>query len=136
MRHDRGVRPRSHVPGFRRGVASGTAMKPRALAAFALLPLLALAAGCATPIGVTRADTQARYRDLTRSALSTGEPSAGSEIVLRRMGLEARYDDDPVATLAELRGTGRDLTQDRLFALAELSFMYAEHAGAPEHYLA
>ncbi len=111
-------------------------MRPRALAALALLTLLALAAGCATPIGVTRADTQARYRDLTRSALSTGEPSAGSEIVLRRLGLEARYGDDPVATLAELRGTGRDLTQDHLFALAELSFLYAEQAGAPEHYLA
>ena len=109
----------------------------RALAAAGgLLAVLVLAGACATPIGVTRADTQAAYRDLARSVLSTGEMSAGSEIVLRREGLAARYDADPVATLAALRGTGRDLSQDRLFALAELSFLYAEQAGDPAYYLA
>jgi len=111
-------------------------IRPRALAAAAVLAMLALSAACATPIGVTRADTQAGYREMTRSVLSTGEPSAGSEIVLRRLGLAERYDADPVATLATLRGTGTDLSQDRLFALAELSFLYAEHAGLPEYYLA
>ena len=107
----------------------------RALAAAGgLLAVLVLAGACATPIGVTRADTQAAYRDLARSVLSTGETSAGSEIVLRREGLAARYDADPVATLAALRGTGRDLSQDRLFALAELSFLYARAGGRPRTY--
>ena len=129
------IRPRSYVRDGRRGVASGP-MRSRALAASALLAMLVLAAACATPIGVTLADTQSAYRDMTRSVLSTGEPSASSEIELRRLGLAERYDDDPVATLAELRGNGRDLTQDRLFALAELSFVYAEQTGAPEYYLA
>ncbi len=111
-------------------------IRSRALAAAAVLAMLALFAACATPIGVTRADTQAGYREMTRSVMSTGEPSAGSEIVLRRLGLAERYDADPVATLATLRGTGTDLSQDRLFALAELSFLYAEDAGLPEYYLA
>ena len=116
---------------------SDASTRLRALAAAgALLAVLVLAGACATPIGVTRADTQAVYRDLARSVLSTGEMSAGSEIVLRREGLAARYDADPVATLAALRGTGRDLSQDRLFALAELSFLYAEQAGDPAYYLA
>jgi pimeloyl-ACP methyl ester carboxylesterase len=101
-----------------------------------LFALLILAGACATPIGVTRADTQAAYRELTRSALSTGKPSAGSEIVLRRNGLAVRYEDDPAGTLKTLRGSGTDLSQDRLFALAELSFLYAEQSALPEYYLA
>ena len=110
-------------------------MKPRALALVALLAVLGLAA-CATPIGVTRADTQTVYRDLTRSVLSGGELSEYSEIVLRRNGLAEHYNDDPVATLATLRGTGRNLLLDRVFALSELSFRYAEESGGPEYYLA
>jgi pimeloyl-ACP methyl ester carboxylesterase len=110
-------------------------VKPRALALVALLAVLGLAA-CATPIGVTRADTQVVYRDLTRSVLSGGELSEYSEIVLRRNGLTQRYDDDPVGTLAFMRGNGRDINLDRLFALAELSFLYAERERSPEYYLA
>ena len=41
----------------------------RALAAAAVLAVLVLAGACATPIGVTRADTQAAYRD-SRGACS------------------------------------------------------------------
>src|SRR6267142_3356761 len=111
-------------------------LRQRALAAVALLAVLATAAACATPIGVTRVGTQTVYRDLVRNVLSTGDPSSNSEIVLRRLGLAERYDDDPVATLKELRGDGRDLSQDRLFALSELSFRYAEESGLPEYYLA
>ena len=110
-------------------------MSSRALAAAALVAVLGLAA-CATPIGVTRADTQTVYRDLMRSVLSTGELSEYSEIVLRRNGLAQRYDDDPVATMAQMRGNGRDLSLDRLFALSELSFLYAERERSPEYYLA
>jgi len=110
-------------------------VRRRTLATLALLAVLGLAA-CATPIGVTRADTQSVYRDLMRSVLSTGELSESSEIVLRRNGLVQRYDDDPAGTLAFLRGQGRDLSLDRLFALSELSFRYAERERSPEYYLA
>lgn len=111
-------------------------MTRQASTAAALLAVAALAAACVTPIGVTRTDTQTAYRELTRSALATGERSAESDWVLRRNGLAERFDSDPAATLMALRGDGTALDLDRLFALAELSFVYAEQVGAPEHYLA
>ncbi len=98
--------------------------------------LLLLVSACATPIGVARVDTQSVYRSLTASELSTGQPSATTEQVLVRTGLAQRFHDDPEATLAALRGTGVDLSRDRLFALAELSFVHAEDTRQPEYYLA
>ena len=111
-------------------------MTRRAQSLLALLAVVVLGAACATPIGVTRADTQAVYREITRSVLSAGELSEFSEIVLRRNGLAQRYEDDPVGTMAFLRGNGRDINLDRLFALSELSFLYAERQRSPEYYLA
>jgi pimeloyl-ACP methyl ester carboxylesterase len=102
-----------------------------------LLPcLLLLLNACATPIGVTRVDTQSVYRSLTASVLSTGRPSAATEQVLVRTGLAQQFHSDPEATLAALRGTGVDLGRDHLFALAELSFVHAEDTHKSEYYLA
>jgi Protein of unknown function (DUF2950)/Alpha/beta hydrolase family len=101
-----------------------------------LIGVLGLVSACATPVGVTKGDTQTMYHTLTRSVLSAGKPSAATEQMLRRLGLAERFADDPVATLALLRGTGTDLDQDRLFALAELSFFHAEQKHKPDHYLA
>ena len=98
--------------------------------------LLLLVSACATPIGVARVDTQSVYRSLTASELSAGRPSATTEQVLVRTGLAQRFHDDPEAALAALRGTGVDLSRDRLFALAELSFVHAEDTRQPEYYLA
>jgi pimeloyl-ACP methyl ester carboxylesterase len=101
-----------------------------------VLGALLLGSACATPVGVTRGDTQAVYHTLTRSVLSTGKPSALTEQALRRVGLAERFEDDPEATLALLRGKGTDLGHDRVFALAELSFLYAERSHRQEFYLA
>jgi pimeloyl-ACP methyl ester carboxylesterase len=98
--------------------------------------LLLLVSACATPIGVTRVDTQEVYHSLTASVLSTGQPSAPTAQVLVRTGLAQRFHDDPEGTLAALRGTGVDLSRDRLFALAEISFVHAENARQPAYYLA
>ena len=98
--------------------------------------LLLLVSACATPIGVARVDTQSVYRSLTASALTSGRPSLATEQVLVRSGLSQQFHDDPEATLAALRGTGAGLSQDRLFALAELSFLHAEATHKPEYYLA
>jgi pimeloyl-ACP methyl ester carboxylesterase len=68
--------------------------------------------------------------------LSSGRPSLATEQVLVRTGLAQRFENDPEATLAALRGTGTDLSQDRLFALAELSFVHADATHKPEYYLA
>ena len=98
--------------------------------------LLLLVSACATPIGVARVDTQSVYRSLTASVLSTGQPSAATEQVLVRTGLAQQFQNDPEATLKALRGTGVGLSRDRLFALAELSFVHAEDIQKPAYYLA
>jgi pimeloyl-ACP methyl ester carboxylesterase len=85
---------------------------------------------------VDKGDTQTVYRTLTRSVLSAGNPSAATENTLQRLGLADRFADDPTATLDQLRGSGTNLSRDRLFALAELSFLHAERTKKREHYLA
>jgi pimeloyl-ACP methyl ester carboxylesterase len=116
--------------------AQGTTTMQRSLRLLLLAWLLLLVSACATPIGVTRVDTQEVYRSLTTSVLSTGQPSAPTVQVLIRTGLAQRFHDDPEGTLAALRGTGVDLSRDRLFALAELAFVHAEEARQPQYYLA
>ncbi len=103
-------------------------VQPRGRLEMATAALLALlVAGCATPIGVRRVSEQAVYRQLTASAVSTDEPSAASEQFLQRLALRDAYDAQPAWTLAELRsGLGRLDEHDRLFVLAELSFLHAE----------
>jgi pimeloyl-ACP methyl ester carboxylesterase len=97
---------------------------------------LALAAACATPIGVNRVEHAAVYRTFTRSALAGSEPSLFTTQLLLRRGLARRFDAEPAAVIAELRGTGADLSPDLMFVLAELSFLHGERADRPEHHLA
>jgi hypothetical protein len=101
-----------------------------------LLGVLLLACACATPIGVKRVDTQTVYRSLTANVLSTGEPGSYSYQLLRRLGLVERFDQDPQAVLAALRGPGTGLSREYLFVLAELSFFHAEQSQQLEYYLA
>jgi len=95
------------------------------------------ASGCATPVGVTRVDEQAAHRELNASILSTGKPSAYSTQLLERKALGERFDQDPERVLAELNsGLGWPDERDRLFALSELSFSYAEASRNQSYYLA
>jgi pimeloyl-ACP methyl ester carboxylesterase len=105
---------------------------------FALLTSLTLTlAGCATPIGVVRGSTQDVHRELTANVLSAGRPSEWSRQVLHRDNLFDRFDDEPAAALADLHSRlQRSSTPDRLFALAELSFLHGEMSGRREYYLA
>jgi pimeloyl-ACP methyl ester carboxylesterase len=102
-----------------------------------LLPLALLLAGCATPVGVDRASPREVQRELTRSALTSGRPSAPTRELLTRLDLYGLFERDPDAAIAALHAdlapTG-DL--DRLFALAELSFLAAEADGRRDHALA
>jgi len=97
---------------------------------------LLLAAGCATPIGVSPGRDQAVYRELTASVLSNGKLSPPTEQMLLRRGLHQRFAEDPEGVLSELRGSGNDLTEDDHAALAELCFFYAEKSGKQDYYLA
>src|SRR5262245_33786524 len=97
------------------------------LAFTALLLVVIWTAGCATAVGVQRVDTGEAHRLLTANALSSGTPSAHSLQVLSRLDLVEQFEDEPEAALAALHAgflpTGEE---DRLFALAELSFLHAE----------
>jgi len=101
-----------------------------------LSAVLLLACACATPVGVNRVDTQAMYRDLTANVLSTGAPGPYSQQLLSRLGLTERFDEEPAAVLAGLRGPGVGLDREYLFVLAELSFFHAQKSAQREYYLA
>jgi pimeloyl-ACP methyl ester carboxylesterase len=108
--------------------------KARALPA--LIGVLLLAGACATPIGVSLSGPKEIHRAVTRSVLTNGQPSAATEQFLHRLGLAERFDKDPAGALEQLRGQGTGLSRDRLFALAELSFIYAQQENRQDHYLA
>ena len=99
--------------------------------------VLSLLAGCATPIGVKRIPPEEANRQLTASVLTTGKPGATAQEFLYRLNLSEKYRADPANTINELHaGLGQADESHRLFALAELSFDYAEHGGARSYYLA
>jgi pimeloyl-ACP methyl ester carboxylesterase len=104
----------------------------------AILAFIVLSAsGCATPVGVKRLDEQAAHRELNANILSTGKPSDYSTQILERSALTERFKSDPPSVLAELNsGLGKPDERDRLFALSELSFAYAEDSGNQSYYLA
>jgi pimeloyl-ACP methyl ester carboxylesterase len=99
---------------------------------------LATLTACATPVGVARENPKMLYRSLTRSALSDDRPSAFTEQLLRRRGLEERYEQEPEKLLDELHRTqtSHDRDHDRLFALAELYFLHGGRTQKRECYLA
>jgi pimeloyl-ACP methyl ester carboxylesterase len=104
----------------------------------ALLVALALAvSACATPVGVVRGTTEQVHLELTGNVLSVGRPSEWSTQVLHRNDLFDAFEKDQAAALAELhRRLQQRVTVERLFALAELSFLHAQESGKREYYLA
>ncbi|WP_086132983.1 alpha/beta fold hydrolase [Methylocaldum sp. RMAD-M] len=102
-----------------------------------LAGLALVLSGCATPVGVRHVDIQTAYRIHTESALSAEQPSEPSKMVLRRLGLLDRFGAEPAAVLAELhRGLNPSGDDDRLFALAELSFLHADRTNDRAYFLA
>ncbi|MGA9723190.1 MAG: hypothetical protein WBQ86_12095 [Candidatus Binatus sp.] len=103
----------------------------------ALIFVVLFAGGCATPVGVTRLNEQAAHRELNANILSVGKLSDYSTQLLERSALTDRFKNDPQTVLAELNsGLGKPDERDRLFALSELSFAYAEDSGNQSYYLA
>jgi len=92
---------------------------------------------CATPIGVNYVDRSVAYHSLTANVLSTEKPSSFSARELMNRNLYQRFDEDPVGALAELHaGLAPEGDEDRIFALSELSFFYAQNSGDRSYYLA
>jgi len=102
-----------------------------------LAGLLVLASACATPVGVRVIGSQQAQRSLTTNVLTRDEPSAPTTQVLTRLALLERFADQPADALAELQAhLAPEGDEDRLFALAELSFLYADQGGPHSYYLA
>lgn len=96
-----------------------------------------LAAGCATPVGVRRASERHIYETLTANALSTDEASVSSRQVALRLGLSEQLREDPESGLAELHArTLEEMDGDRLFALAEYSFIHARRVRSRAYFVA
>ena len=101
-----------------------------------LVVLLTMTGACATPVGVTREDPKVVYRTLSQSALSADAPSAFTEQLLGRRGLDEAFEKDPEALLSDLHRTRTNRDSDRLFALAELSFIHGREGKKREYLLA
>lgn len=95
-----------------------------------------IATGCSNPVSVKHVDIQTAYSLRTESALSVGMPSEASKMLLRRHGMLDRFEIEPDLVLAELHANLKPDDEDRLFALAELSFLYAERTSDRAYYLA
>jgi hypothetical protein len=105
--------------------------------ALALLLLLLTACATGSPVGVTRDDPRNVQRELTESALTGSRPSARTRELLTRLGLRQRFERDPDGALADLRaGLAPTGDSERLFALAELSFLRNQQTSRPGDALA
>jgi pimeloyl-ACP methyl ester carboxylesterase len=108
----------------------------RITCAFFLTAVLALS-GCATPVGVRPLDSQEANRRLTETVLSDAKLSAPTLQILNRAGLEKQFQSEPAEVITALHQalpTAREA--DRLFALAELSFLHAAKSGDRSYFLA
>ena len=126
------------IDNMKHGVARLKQSSRHSVARVILITCIALsAAGCVTPIGVTRVDPRTAQFDLTANALNTDRPSSFSTRQLLNLGLDELYENNPQEALAKLHKT---LTptgdEDLIFALAELSFLHAEHGGDRSYYFA
>src|SRR5688572_1673754 len=104
------------------------------IAAFAVA---CLAAGCATPIGVNHVDRRVAYHSLTANAISAERASSFSSRELINSNLYQEFVDNPQKALADLHaGLAAKGDEDRIFALAELSFLHGQNSGERSYYLA
>jgi hypothetical protein len=103
-----------------------------------LIALVALvASGCATPIGVRYVEPRVAYHSLTANVLSAERPSSFSARELMNLNLYERFEEEPEKALAEMHsGLASKGDEDRVFALAELSFVHAQNSGERSYYLA
>ncbi|HEY8515566.1 MAG TPA: alpha/beta hydrolase [Candidatus Binatia bacterium] len=103
-----------------------------------LLVCCSTIAGCGTPVGVKRMDPTTVQRELQRSILTSDTLSAPTRNTLYRYDLVELWEDDPAATIAALhevlaRGEAR---RNDVYALAELSFAYADRKNDPAYHRA
>ena len=92
--------------------------------------------GCATPVGVRHLNQQEAYQNLTASVLSGDTLSAPTMQILNRSGLAAQFNSEPNQVIATIHSGLPTVNEaDRLFALAELSFLHASNSGDTAFFL-
>jgi pimeloyl-ACP methyl ester carboxylesterase len=110
---------------------------PQGVVFITAVAFLCFAAGCATPIGVNHVDRAVAYQSLTANAISAGRSSSFSTRELINSNLYQEFEDNPQKALADLHsGLAPNGDEDRIFALAELSFLHAQNSGERSYYLA
>ena len=110
---------------------------PQEIVFITAVAFLCFAAGCATPIGVNHVDRAVAYHSLTANAISAERASSFSARVLINSNLYREFEDNPPKALADLHsGLAPKGDEDRIFALAELSFLHAQNSGERSYYLA
>src|SRR3569832_122178 len=103
-----------------------------------LLAGILLTGGCAGPISIERVDNATVHQELTRNVLSAHTLSGQTRNVLRQWDLTERFQERPEYAIADLHAAvaeGRGQANE-VFALAEMSFLYAEEHGKRPYYLA
>ena len=110
---------------------------PQEIVVLTAVVLLCFAAGCATPIGVNHVDRTVAYQSFTANAISGERASSFSARELINSNLYQEFEDNPEKALADLHaGLASKGDEDRIFALAELSFLHAQNSGDRSYYLA
>ena len=114
------------------------AYRLRLLLVCLLFSTLFLISGCAsTPVGVQKLDPKRVQRKLTTNVLTTGKLSAPSEHILNRFGLASEFKRKPENVILKIHnGLAGVPASDRLYALAELSFLFADKSKDRSYYLA
>ena len=103
----------------------------------ALLIILAIIAGCATPVGVKKLDPKTVQRTITANVLTNGTVSPFTAQILNRFGLAEEFQQQPAQVIAKIHiGLAGVPESDRLFALAELSFFHATQSRDRSYFLA
>ena len=88
-----------------------------------LLTSTIIAAGCATPIGVTKVGSEEGYEQINNNILTGKTVSVATSDVLHRFSLVQQYEDSPESVLPVLiEQACRDNRRDTLFAVSELSY--------------
>ena len=110
---------------------------PQGIVFLTAVAFLCFAAGCATPIGVNHVDRTVAYQSFTANAISAERASSFSARELINFNLYQEFEDNPKKALADLHsGLAPNGDEDRIFALAELSFLHAQNSGERSYYLA
>lgn len=99
--------------------------------------LLAFGASCRAPIRTVHVGAEQTYEVLDANALNSGTLSPDSQFVLTRYDLTEEYAHDPHAAIRKLHAIAvSDPQRLTYFALAECSYLEAEHEDSQSDHLA